>query len=96
MTRFGQIRTITAELARRAGLTFRAVRSRPGALSQIVGMLLIIVLALPIAAFLVLLTLAAIVFLGILAGLSVLRTRLRGMLPRNDGRANVRVIRRPE
>jgi hypothetical protein len=95
MTGFDQFRMISAAQAHRARSVFRTISAQPNWIFRLAGLAFILVLGLPIVALSVLAVFAAIVVFSILAAVNILMTRLRWVLPRNDGRSNVRVIRRP-
>jgi uncharacterized membrane protein required for colicin V production len=78
----------------RAGAAWQTVSAQPGWIVRTTSLVFLLVIGVPILVLLVLAILAALVVFSILWGVNRLLGGLRGILPRRDGRENVRVIRR--
>lgn len=75
---------------------FRTVQSQPSWISRAALLVFVLVIGIPILLLALLAVFAAVVVFGMLSLFHGLTTRLRGLMPRNDGRANVRVMHRVE
>lgn len=83
--------------ARRAGATWSTIQRQPSWVSRAALMCFVVLVALPVIALILLAFAVAFVLFAILAGVNVIVNAFRGVLPRSDGRENVRVIeRRPD
>jgi len=80
----------------RAAAAFRAVRAQPGWVRRLAALVALIVVGLPILALVLLAAIVAVVVLAVRALRDALVRWVGGLLPRRDGRANVRVIERGE
>ncbi len=80
--------------SRHAGTAWRAAQSQPGWLARVIAVVLILILIVPIVILTVLAVLLVAIAFGILAVAHRIRRWFRSLLPRDDGRQNVRVIRR--
>ncbi|HRP63869.1 MAG TPA: hypothetical protein PK400_11285 [Phycisphaerales bacterium] len=96
MIRITRISTFAQEGAGRAGAAWRTVASQPSWITRIALMAFLIIVGLPILLLLLFALLVATIVFVILALINAVLVRLRGAMPRNDGRENVRVIRRAE
>ena len=79
-----------------AGSTVRMIRAQPNWLIKLLALIFVIVVVLPLALLMIVVVLIAALVIAVLAGIRVLMGRLRGLLPRDDGRSNVLVMRRPD
>lgn len=77
-----------------AGQAWRAVQSQPSWIARLAGAIIVLVIAVPFVLLVLLALLAGVVVFGALALVNVVVAWVRGVLPRHDGRENVRVIRR--
>ena len=94
MIRIDRISTFSGSGAQRAAAAWQTAASQPSWVARAALLVFLIVVGLPLLAlFLVALFLATIVF-AVLAGVNFVLLKIRGILPRNDGRENVRVIQR--
>lgn len=96
MIRITRISTFANEGAGRAGAAWRTVAAQPSWVTRFALIAFLIVIGLPILLLLFLALIVATIVFGVLALANAVLIRLRGALPRDDGRANVRVIRRVE
>jgi uncharacterized membrane protein required for colicin V production len=78
----------------RVGAAWQTVNTQPGWIVRTTALVFLLVIGVPILVLLVLAILAALVVFSVLWGVNRLLGGLRGILPRRDGRENVRVIRR--
>lgn len=94
MAQWIRFSNFATDSAGRAASTYRYVSQQPSWVVRAALWAFIIVIGLPILLLLLLaMTLAVIVF-GTLALINAVLVRIRGGLPRHDGRSNVRVIDR--
>jgi cobalamin synthase len=89
-----RITTFSAKATDAAGSTVRMIRAQPNWLIRLLALVFVIVVVLPFALLLIVVVLVAAVAIAALAGVRAAINRLRGLLPRDDGRSNVRVVRR--
>ena len=94
MDRVVRIPRITPEQRDRAARSYRWVASQPSWIVRLALLIFLLIVGLPILILVGLAIFAAtIVFTGF-ALMNVALIRLRGILPKRDGRSNVRVIKR--
>jgi hypothetical protein len=79
-----------------AGTTVRMIRAQPNWLVRLLAVIFVIVVVLPLTLLMIVVVLVAAVVIACLVGIRALVNRLRGLLPRHDGRSNVRVVRRTD
>jgi len=96
MDRVTRITTMASDGVGRARTSWRAARRQPNWLVGTTAMVFLLVIALPIFLLILLALLAATAVFGVLWGVNRLVSAVRGLLPRDDGRRNVRVLRRGE
>ena len=87
-----RITTIETEGARHAGDAWNAARRQPIWLMTVTETVFLLVIALPIILLFLLALVAATVVFAALWGVNRLAAAIRGVLPRRDGRQNVRVL----
>jgi hypothetical protein len=80
--------------AQRAGATWSTIQRQPSWVSRAALLCFVALVALPVILLVLLAFAAAFVLFAILAGVNVVLNAFRGVLPRSDGRENVRVIQR--
>lgn len=89
-----QVFRFAVDGSQRAGQAWRVASRQPSWITRLTVLTFLLVIGIPVAV----LILAAILAAGIIFGLLVLANNLvmkiKGMLPKRDGRENVRVIRR--
>ena len=73
---------------------WRAASTQPGWLGRAVLLTFILVIAVPIFLLVALALLAAMAVFAVLFSVNYLAMKIRGALPKRDGRENVRVIER--
>ncbi len=78
----------------RAGGTFRFAARQPSWIARATLIAFLLVIGAPILLVLLLALLVGVVVFGVLAGVNRVVTGVRGVMPRDDGRENVRVIQR--
>ena len=94
MNRVVRIPTVSAEQRQRAVRGYRWLTSQPSWVIRLALVIFVLVVGLPLLLLAVVAVIAAtIVFTG-LALINAAGARLRGLLPKRDGRSNVRVIKR--
>jgi hypothetical protein len=96
MIRITRISTFTEQGTQRAARAWQTVASQPSWIARIALYTFLIVIGLPIAILFVLALVLAMFVFAVLAGCYWLWTRVRGALPRRDGRENVKVVRRAD
>ena len=82
------------DFADRGQTVFRTVSAQPGWVTRLALYTFVIVIGLPILLLTIVALCAAIIVFGVLVVANALIMRLRGAMPRDDGRRNVRVIQR--
>jgi hypothetical protein len=70
------------------------VQRQPNWVSRLALMCFLVLVALPIVLLVLAAFFVAMLLFGVLAGVNVVLNAVRGVLPRSDGRENVRVIQR--
>jgi hypothetical protein len=91
-----RITMISSAGAERVSTVFRAVQSHPGWIKRWALLAALIVIGVPIFLLVMLAVMAGVLVFGGLAAGNALANRIRGLMPRSDGRSNVRVIQRAE
>ncbi|MCZ6835570.1 MAG: hypothetical protein O7G85_07335 [Planctomycetota bacterium] len=84
----------TTSGVRRASAVWQSAATQPSWISRVVLMTFILVIAVPIFLLVALALVAASLVFGVLWGVNFLMLKVKGVLPHNDGRKNVRVIQR--
>lgn len=85
--------TVGSEQARAA---WRVAAAQPGWVRRLTLLAFLVVVGIPIALLFLLASFVALLTFGVLAGAHLLSTKVRALMPRRDGRENVRVIQRRE
>jgi len=93
--RFVRISEFAESGQQRAGAAWRVMQSQPHWVYRWVGTLFLLILALPILALALLALFGAVVLFVILVIVNTILRAFRAVLPRRDGRKNVKVIERP-
>jgi len=91
-----RITTFSATATDAAGSTVRMIRAQPNWLIRLLALVFVMVVVLPLVLLLLMVVLLLAVVLAVVGVVRALMDRLRGLLPRNDGRSNVRVVRRAD
>jgi len=91
-----RITTFSATATDAAGSTVRMIRAQPNWLIRLLAMVFVIVVVVPLVLLLIVVVLVAAVVIAALAGMRAMINRLRGLMPHDDGRRNVRVVRRAD
>ena len=94
MDRVSRFTTFTSPGARRVSAIWQTASSQPSWILRVVLMTFIFVIAFPIVLLVALALLVASVVLVVLRIVNTLMMKMRGTLPRRDGRENVRVMQR--
>jgi hypothetical protein len=96
MIRFDSQSRFIGDGASRVAAVLGTVRSQPNWMVRLAAWAALIVLIVPVVLLGMLALVAGVVTFTILAAASLLLARVRKLMPRDDGRANVRVIERIE
>ena len=94
MHRVSPFSNFTTPGAQRATAIWQTAASQPSWISRAVLVTFLLVIGIPIFLLVLLALLVATVVFALLWGANALMTKMRGVLPRRDGRQNVRVIQR--
>ncbi len=94
MDRVVRIPTVTAEQRERAVRGYRWLTSQPSWVVRLALLIFILVVGVPLLLLAIVAVLAAIIVFTGLALINAGVAKLRGFLPKRDGRSNVRVIKR--
>jgi hypothetical protein len=87
-----RITTFATGGARHAGVAWNAARRQPSWLMTVTATVFMLVVALPIILLFVLALVAATIVFAALWGVNRIAAAMRSVLPRRDGRRNVRVL----
>lgn len=96
MFQFTRISTYSSRGYERAGTVLRMVQSQPGWITRLAALVVLIVIGLPIFLLVMVALFAGAFVFAMLALINGLAMKIRGGLPRSDGRENVRVIQRAD
>ena len=96
MLQFTRISTYSSRGFDRAGAVLRMVQSQPGWITRLAALVVLIVIGLPIFLLVMFALFAGGFVFAMLALFNGLALKIRSVLPRRDGRENVRVIQRAE
>lgn len=96
MFRITRIQTYTAQGAQSTSRIWQTAVSQPGWISRIALLTFLIVVGLPLMLLVLIALLFAVIVFTILAMFHGVWLRLRGAISHQDGRENVRIIRREE
>ena len=96
MFRVVNIRDYAESGSERASAAWQSINAQPSWLARAVVWAFLLVVALPVLALLLLALLVATIVFGVLWLANKVLLLLRPVLPRRDGRENVRVIRRTD
>lgn len=96
MAQWLRIWQVAGACKNRIAVTASTLQSKPNWAMRVALLVAAMVIMLPIVLLTMLALMLGIIVFGVLAGASVIVTRLRGLMPRADGRENVRVVRRAE
>ncbi len=94
MIRIDRISTFSSEGAQRAASAWQTASRQPSWITRATLLVFLVVVGLPLLMLFLLALCAATIVFGVLAGVNFILLKIRGVLPRNDGRKNVRVIER--
>ncbi|MEE8155443.1 MAG: hypothetical protein V3T53_10875 [Phycisphaerales bacterium] len=94
MDRVVRIQTFTTEQRQRAVRGYRWLAAQPSWVVRLALVIFVLVIGLPLLLLAVVAVIAAIIVFTGLAIINAAGAKLRGLLPKRDGRSNVRVIRR--
>ena len=94
MIRIDRISTFSGNGAHRAAAAWQTAASQPSWVARAALVVFLIVIGLPLMLLFLLALLLAVIVFTALAGVNFIIAKVRGILPRSDGRENVRVIQR--
>ena len=93
MFQFTRMSTYSSRGFERAAAALRLVQSQPGWITRLAALVMLIVIGLPIFLLVMLALFAGGFVFALLALFNGLALKIRSVLPRRDGRENVRIIR---
>ena len=94
MIRIDRISTFSTSGAQRAATAWQTAAAQPSWITRVTMLVFLVVVGLPLLLLILLALFAATVVFFALAAVNFVLSRFRRILPRDDGRQNVRVIER--